>query len=111
MPRPPRLHITGAHYHVILRGNHREPLFDHPADRQKLNDIVADVLTRTAARLHAFCWMTNHLHVLIQTSDLPLGKTMQRIAVRYSRYRHRSLRTGGHFFERRYKAKLVDVEP
>jgi hypothetical protein len=35
---------------------------------------------------------------------------MQRIAVRYSRYRHRSLRTGGHLFERRYKAKLVDVD-
>lgn len=110
MPRPPRLHVPGAFYHAILRGNHCESLFDQPSDRQRLNDIVEDVLRRTGARVHAFCWMTNHLHALIQVADQPLGKTMQRIAVRYSRFRHRSLRTTGHLFERRYKARLVDVE-
>jgi putative transposase len=110
MPRPPRLHIPGGCYHVIMRGNHREDLFEYPADRQRLNDIVGDILPRTGARVHAFCWMTNHLHALVQVSDQPLGKTMHRIAVRYSRYRHRSLGTTGHLFERRYKAKLVDVD-
>jgi hypothetical protein len=46
MPRPPRLHIPGACYHVLLRGNHREALFAAPADRQALNEIVAQVLDR-----------------------------------------------------------------
>jgi len=64
MPRLPRLHVPGAHYHVILRGNHREALFGCSADRDALNDIVADVIGRFDARLHAFCWMTNHLHAL-----------------------------------------------
>lgn len=110
MPRPPRLHVPGGCYHVILRGNHREPLFDDRADRRILNAIVGDVLSRFSARAHAFCWMTNHLHLLLQISDAPLGKLMQRIAMRYSRLRHRALRTTGHLFERRYKAKLVDVD-
>lgn len=110
MPRPPRLHIPGACYHVILRGNHREALFGQAADRRVLNDIVADVLIRVGGRIHAYCWMTNHLHALVQIAEAPLGKLMQRIAVRYSRYRHRCLRTSGHLFERRYKAKLVDVD-
>lgn len=35
---------------------------------------------------------------------------MQGIAMRYSRYRHKTLQTNGHLFERRYKAKLVDVD-
>jgi REP element-mobilizing transposase RayT len=91
-------------------GNHREPLFGSDADRDALNDIVADVLARVLSRIHAFCWMTNHLHALIQVSDQPLGKTMQRICMRYSRYRHKRLRTTGHLIERRYKAKLVDVD-
>jgi putative transposase len=110
MPRPPRLHVPGAHYHVILRGNHREALFGNSQDRCALNDIVADVSSRFEIRIHAFCWMSNHLHALLQIADRPLGQVMQRIAARYSRYRHKSLRTTGHLFERRYRAKLVDVD-
>lgn len=110
MPRPPRLYIPGAVYHVILRGNHREALFGSDRDRLVLNEIVADVMGRCGSRIHAFCWMTNHLHALVQIAELPLGAIMQRIAVRYSRYRHKALCTTGHLFERRHKAKLVDVD-
>ena len=110
MPRPPRLHVPGGFYHVMLRGNHREALFASTNDRMVLNGIVADSLERAGARLHAFCWMTNHLHALIQIGDAPLGRLMKRIATRYSRYRHRRLNTSGHLFERRYKALLVDVD-
>jgi putative transposase len=110
MPRPPRLHVPGGCYHVTLRGNHRKDLFATIRDRDVLNEIVAESLTICLARLHAFCWMSNHLHALIQIHEQPLGKLMQRIACRYSRHRHRALRTTGHSFERRYKAWLVDVD-
>jgi putative transposase len=110
MGRLPRLHVPGGYYHVMLRGNHRQDLFATDADRLKLNNIVAGVTESCGARSHAFCWMSNHLHLLIQIGDRPLGKVMQRIAMRYSRYRHRQLRTTGHLFERRYRAKLVDVD-
>jgi len=110
MPRPPRLHVPGGYYHVVLRGNHRKDLFATRQDREVLNDILADSLSCCLARLHAFCWMTNHLHALLQVHDQPLGKLMQRIAMRYSRYRHRQLRTTGHSFERRYKAWLIDAD-
>jgi REP element-mobilizing transposase RayT len=94
----------------MLRGNHREALFASPADRQTLNEIVAEVVTRLGSRVHAFCWMSNHLHALIQIADRPLGDIIKRIAMRYSRYRHTVLRTTGHLFERRYKAKLIEVD-
>lgn len=110
MPRPPRLNVPGGCYHVILRGNHREDLFASPNDRFALNEIVIDVLQRFDARLHTYCWMTNHLHALLQINHQPLGKLMQRIAMRFSRYRHKTLNTTGHLFERRYKAWLVDVD-
>ena len=69
MTRLPRLHVPGGFYHVILRGNHREDLFSVAADRLVLNDIVAESIAKYGARVHAFCWMTNHLHAL--TADLP----------------------------------------
>jgi REP element-mobilizing transposase RayT len=104
------LHVPGACYHVILRGNHRESLFGTTEDRVALNEIVADVLARFDARIHAYCWMTNHLHALLQIAEPPLAKIMQRIAMRYSRHRHVVLRTTGHLFERRYKARVVNVD-
>lgn len=74
MPRLPRLHVPGGCYHVILRGNHREALFATAGDRQALNEIVGEAIGKLGARVHAFCWMTNHLHALIQIGEPPLGK-------------------------------------
>lgn len=110
MPRPPRLHVPGGFYHVILRGNHREPLFGSAADRLALNEIVTSAIERLYVRVHAFCWMSNHLHAVMQVAERPLNEVMQRIAMRYSRYRHKILGTTGHLFERRYHARLVDAD-
>ncbi len=110
MPRPLRIHMPGAFYHVTLRGNHRQDVFFCAADRERLNEIVSEVLERFNARLHAYCWMTNHIHLLIQVSDAPLGRLMLRIASRYARGVQRRLQTTGHLFERRYHCVLVDAD-
>lgn len=93
-----------------MRGNHREALFESSTDRAKLDAIVAAALERFDARVHAFCWMTNHLHALVQIAEDPLGNFVKSIAWRYSRYRHKSLNTTGHLFERRHGARLIDVD-
>lgn len=55
--------------------------------------------------------MTNHVHLLIQVGDVPLGRLMLRIAGRYSRtiQRHH-LHTTGHLFEKRYHPVIVDAD-
>jgi REP element-mobilizing transposase RayT len=110
MPRPQRLHVPAAHYHVTLRGNHRQNIFFCPADRQLFEEITAEVLDRFTARLHAYCWMTNHVHMLIQVGDTPLGRLMLRTAGRYARAVQKQLRTTGHLFEKRYHPVLVDAD-
>jgi REP element-mobilizing transposase RayT len=107
--RKPRLHIPAAFYHVTLRGNHRQDIFFSPDDRTLLNTIVADVIPDYSARLHAYCWMTNHVHMLVQVGDTPLGRIMLRIASRYARELQTRFHTTGHLFERRYHAVLVDA--
>lgn len=108
MARQPRLHVRGGLYHVTLRGNHRQPIFEHASDRARLDSIVADAILREAAKVHAFCWMTNHIHLMVEVADAPLGRTVQRVASQYARYAQRRSATTGHFFERRYHAVLVD---
>lgn len=110
MPRKPRLHATGGCYHVILRGNHREPLFGADKDRAYLNALVRDVVARFELRVFAYCWMTNHLHLAVRAGATPLSIPMQRLAMRYSRHVHKDAGQVGHLFERRYRAILVDAD-
>jgi len=110
MPRKTRIHVPGAFYHVTLRGNHRQDIFFCDDDRRLLNGIVAEVIEQLYARVHAFCWMSNHVHLLIQVSDTPLWRIMLRIASRYARQVQRRFHTTGHLFECRYHAVLVDAD-
>lgn len=110
MPRLPRLHAPGAIYHVTMRGNHRNDIFFRRADRRVFDDIMAEALDRTGARVHAYCWMTNHFHLLAQVGLLPLGRLMQRVGTRFARFIQKQIPTTGHLFENRYHALLVDVD-
>jgi REP-associated tyrosine transposase len=110
MPRAPRIHAPGACYHVTLRGNHRQDIFFTRHDRDLFEELIAEALDRFTARLHAYCWMTNHVHMLLQVGDTPLGRLMMRIAGRYARTVQRHMDTTGHLFEKRYHAVLVDAD-
>lgn len=110
MPRSPRIHAPGAMYHVTLRGNHRQDIFFTPDDRRLLTHIVREVIADCDARLHAYCYMTNHVHALLQVSDIPLSKIMLLVAGQYARSVQARLQTTGHLFEKRYHALLVDAD-
>lgn len=110
MPRRLRLHLPGGFYHATLRGNHQQDIFVAEGDRALLNVIVARALDAHGARLHAYCWMTNHLHLLVQVGGEPLGGLMRQIASEFARAMQSKMATTGHYFERRYHATLVDVE-
>jgi putative transposase len=110
MPRRLRIHVPGGFYHVTLRGNHQRAIFRSDGDARLLSAIVARAADRRTARVHAYCWMSNHLHLLVQVSVEPLASVMRDIASEYARAMQSELQTTGHFFERRYHATLVDTE-
>lgn len=110
MPRSPRIHVPGGLYHAILRGNHREAIFHCPDDYEAFEAIVVAYLARYDARLHAYCWMPNHVHLALQVGSAPLGRLMQAVASNYARRKQRRVPTTGHLFERRYRAKLVAAD-
>lgn len=110
MPRRPRLHVPGALYHIVLRGNDRQDIFFTQEDRQTWAQLIGRGLERHGHRVHAYCWMTNHVHLAIQASDRPVGGFISTVASGYARSMHRRLRRTGHFFERRYRAIIVDSD-
>ena len=107
MPRKPRVHFPGAIYHSILRGNNRRNIFFSDEDRQKFYSLLEEGVSRFAYRIHAFCLMTNHIHLAIEISDIPISKIMQNLAFRYAQWINKKFNQVGHLFQGRYKAILV----
>jgi putative transposase len=110
MSRKGRIHIPGAVYHVILRGNNRQDIFADDKDRFRFYSILDIARQRFTFNIHAFCLMTSHFHLELQVADVPLPKIMQCIAQRYVQWFNWRHHKTGHLFERRYKAILVDTD-
>jgi len=108
MPRKPRIHAPAAIYHVILRGNAKQDIFFDAGDRYRFYLLVQEATERFRCRVHAFCLMTNHVHMAMQVSDIPLSRIMQNITFRYTRWINWRQQRSGHLFQGRYKAVLVD---
>lgn len=107
MGRRPRIHFPGAIYHAIVRGNNRQPLFTKLRDHKVFTSLIADAGRRFDHRIHAFCWMSNHAHLMIQVDDAPLSEIIHNLCSRYARWFNEAYSRTGHVFERRYRAGLI----
>jgi len=110
MARKPRLHVPGGFYHVMLRGNAGQDIFFSDGDRAVFCLLVQEGIERFGHRVHGFCLMSNHVHLLIQVADVPLSRVMQNLSFRYTRWINRQRGQVGHLFQGRYKAVLVDAD-
>ncbi len=108
MARKPRVHVPGGVYHVILRGNGGQDIFFRKEDRGELCRLLAEGTDRFEYRVHAYCLMTNHLHLAVEAGQVPLSRGMQNLSFRYTRWINRREKRTGHLFQGRYKALLVD---
>ena len=79
MARPLRLEYAGALYHVTARGNHQEDIYEDDDDRLAFLSVFEDVCQRYNWVCHAYCLMSNHYHLLIETPDANLSKGMRQL--------------------------------
>ncbi|MDR3490496.1 MAG: transposase [Gammaproteobacteria bacterium] len=110
MPRKPRIHYSGAFYHVMLRGNGGEDIFFDNDDRTKFLSLINEGVNRFNFRVHGFCLMTNHVHLALQVGEIPLSNIIQNISFRYTRIMNKKRNKIGHLFQGRYKALIVDAD-
>ena len=110
MARPLRVEYAGAFYHVINRGNAGEDLFKSRADRETFLEYTEKAVNRFAIKIHTYCLMTNHYHVLVETPHPNLSKAIQWINVSYATYFNRKHQRVGHLFQGRFKSILVEAD-
>ena len=110
MARKPRIHYPGAVYHVILRGNAGQTVFFCDRDRSRYYLFLQRAVDTFGCRIHAFCLMTNHIHLIVQTGTTPLSRIMQQLSQCYTAWINYSQSRTGHLFQGRYKALLIDAD-
>lgn len=110
MPRSVRIEYAGAVYHVLCRGDRREPIFRDEQDYRCFLDTLAEMCKRTGIRIHAYVLMGNHYHLLLETPEPNLVVGMKWFQGTYTQRFNRRHRLSGHLFQGRYKAIPIEAE-
>lgn len=110
MARPLRVEYPGAVYHVICRGNNRQAIYRDDMDRRRYLEKLSSYCQDKKVDLLAYCLMSNHVHLLLETPQGNLSKMMQAFQTSYTMYFNKRHGRNGHVFEQRYKAMLVDKD-
>jgi REP element-mobilizing transposase RayT len=110
MARALRILFPGAFYHVTSRGNERKAIFKSKRDREKFLEYLESATQRYGARIHAYCMMNTHYHLLLETPSGNLPQIMRHINGAYTTYFNVKHDRSGHMFQGRYKAILVDID-
>jgi putative transposase len=108
MPRKLRLEYPGAIYHLMNRGDRREPIFKDDDDRRAFLELLGECCLKTGWQVHALVLMPNHFHLVVETPQANLVAGMKWLLGVYTNRFNRRHRLFGHLFSGRYKSLLVD---
>ena len=110
MARLPRYVIPGQPQHIIQRGNNRQAIFVTDDDFQFFRDALVEAAGRFGLAIHAYVWMTNHIHLLATpTYDDSISKMFQSAGRKYVQYFNFTHKRSGTLWEGRYRATVVDT--
>ena len=107
MARPLRIEYPGAWYHVMNRGRRAEKIFHDRHDYQVFVELLEESSEMWNVRVAAYGLMTNHYHILVQTPDANISRSMRHINGVYTQRFNRRHRCDGQLFRGRYKSILV----
>src|SRR5216117_134815 len=103
-----RVQYPGAIYHLMNRGDRREPIFKDDADRARFLETLGQCCTKTEWQVHAWCLRNNHFHLVIETPKANLVAGMKWFLGTYTARFNRRHKLFGHLFSGRYKSLVVD---
>ena len=107
MPRQPRIQVEGGLYHIYARGNRQEPIYMGDDDRTAYLRLFRAATGRFCWHCLAYCLMTNHLHLVLETPRPTLSTGLQWIHGAYGRWFNERHGLTGHVFEGRFGSEFV----
>jgi REP element-mobilizing transposase RayT len=92
----------------MSRGDRREAIVLDDKDRSEFMRTLGQTCQKTGWQVHAYCLMTNHFHLVVETPQPNLALGMKWLLGTYTQRFNRRRKHGGHLFGGRYKAQLID---
>lgn len=111
MPRLPRFNAPGLAQHIIQRGNNRQPCFSEHEDYCAYAGWLREYADRYFVDIHAWVFMTNHVHLLVTPrQSCGVSMMMQSLGRQYVQYFNHKYQRSGTLWEGRFRSCLVDSE-
>ncbi len=107
MARKLRVQYPGAIYHLMNHGDRREPIFKDDADRRRWVETLEECCAKTDWQVHAYCLMSNHFHLVLETPKANLVAGMKWFLGTYTSRFNRRHKLFGHLFSGRYKSLMT----
>ncbi|MBO1005900.1 transposase [Pseudogracilibacillus auburnensis] len=111
MSRPKRTWRPDGIYHIVMRGNNRQAIFQHPKDVNAYFRILSYAFEKYHFEIYAYCFMSNHVHFLLNSPEVPLGDLMALTNKRYSDFYRREYDYTGQIYENRYFSDEIADPP
>ena len=125
---------NGSIAHIYNRGNNKEKIFfdeqdyraflfrlglclgfsENELNKEKLTSmpyfrIRITAMERKNFKLHAFCLMPNHFHLLIkQTGGISISKLISKLCTSYSKFINKKYKRIGHVFQDCFKTTQIE---
>jgi len=110
MPRKAREKSKTGIYHVILRGANRQEVFHDDEDNIKFLEILLKQKKDDRVKVHGWCLMGNHAHLVLKEGCEDLSVSMKRIGVSYAWHYNLKYNTTGHLFQDRYRSERIEKD-
>jgi putative transposase len=98
-----KLNFPGLVSHITQHASGRDPLFIEDGDYLYMLKLLKEVSLKYKLSVFSFCWMTNHLHILLRQKEKNLPEAMQSLFLRYALYFNRKYSRKGHLFSGTYR--------
>ena len=108
MPRGARRKSLTGYYHIIIRGNSKQIIFENDIDRVVFLKLLSKYRKEPGFKLVAYCLMSNHVHMIIHDINNKLDTIMKKIEVSYVHYFNNAYTRSGHLFQGRFKSEPIN---
>lgn len=111
MARRPRLFVADIPYHIVQRGNNKNPIFFSDEDYVFFLEVLREAKIKHPCFLYGYCLMTNHFHLLVKPKEKENASLLMKLlGAKYVRYVNKIYGRAGTLWEGRFKCSLIDEE-
>ena len=102
--------VEGGLHHVYNRFARGEDVFADPEEAADFSELLREIKQRDGLTIYAWALLSNHFHIAVRASAIPLSRTMQRLQGGFAKRLNRRWGRTGPLWQSRYQARYIDSQ-